>query len=429
MTIKRHLSFNALRKKMSKTFLTLNDHRDSAKVSYRLHDVLMSGFAMMFYQDKSMLEFQRRLQEKKYMNNLKSLFNVQSIPKDTQMRDVIDKVDSSIFESIFKDYFKALQRGKHLESYQIMGNNYLITMDGSGYFSSNKINCDSCLHKETKSGIVWYEHQILQACLMHPNKKQVIPLMPEEIKNSDGKDKQDCEINAAKRLLEKIRKSHPKLKVIIGGDSLYSKQPMIEAIKAKNMRYVLTAKENDHKILMEWINEQRQLKEVSQVEIKDKKGRRHIYEWINEVPLNGNKNTLLVNYFEYWIKNENNDVTYHNSWVTDINIDKDNVLELVKTGRSRWKIENETFNILKNHGYHIEHNYGHGKKHLSMNFFILNLLAFYMHQIFELTDRLYQQCREKFHTKSWLWENLRVFFQIMIFKDWETFLNTALNPP
>jgi len=427
MHIKKHLSFGALRKALSEHFLSLSDHRDIDRIDYTLHDCLMSGFAMMFYQDPSLLQFQKRLEDVRHMNNLKTLFAVEAIPKDTQMRDVIDEVESIKLEPVFEDYFRVLQRGKYLEGYKVLGDYYLVSLDGSGYFTSEKIRCPGCLRKETKRGKVWYEHQIVQGALMRPGKRQAIPMAPEEVRNTDGKDKQDCEIEAAKRLVDKLRESHRRLKIIICGDSLYSKQPFIERLKARAMSYVLVAKEKDHKILMEWVNEQRQLKEVSRIRVKDQKGRLNIYEWINEVPLNGNKDTLWVNYFEYWIF-EGEKVTYHNSWVTDIAINEGNVGGLVNVGRCRWKIENEVFNTLKNQGYHIEHNYGHGERHLSMNFFILNLLAFFMHQILELTDRLYQRCREHFGTKYWLRENLRVFFRTMIFPDWETFLNTVLRP-
>jgi hypothetical protein len=153
----------------------------------------------------------------------------------------------------------------------------------------------------------------------------------------------------------------------------------------------------------------------------------HIYEWINEVPLNGNDNAPLVNYFEYWLMDKGK-VGYHNSWVTDIPISGENVGELVRGGRCRWKIENEVFNTLKNQGYYIEHNYGHGKKYLSMNFFLLNLLAFFMHQISELTDDLYQQCRVKFGSKRNLWDHIRVSTHMLIFPDWETLLRRILRP-
>ena len=374
MHIKKHLSFGSLRKKISGCLQSISEHRQREKIRHSIHDVFMSGFAMMFFQDPSILQFQKRLEEGIHNNNLKTLFQVKSIPKDSQMKQVIDEVDSTELEPVFKEFFMALQRGKHLEQYRFLEGYYLTSMDGTGYFSSEEIRCRGCLRKESKKGTVRYEHQIVQAAVMHPDMREVIPLAPEAVKNTDGNKKQDCEIEAGKRLLKKIRNSHHRLKLIIVADSLYSKQPFIEETKANRMSYILAAKAEDHKILMEWVKEQRQLKEVSRMQVKDKKGRIHVYEWINEVPLNGNKDTLWVNYFEYWII-DNEKTRYHNSWVTDIRINEEKVQELVRGGRCRWKIENEVFNTLKNQGYHIEHNYGHGEKNLSMNFFLLNLLG------------------------------------------------------
>jgi len=425
--IRKHLSFSSLRKMISARLQSLSEQRKAEKIEHSIHDVFMSGFAMMFFQDPSILQFQKNLEDAVHNNNLKTLFQVRSIPKDSQMKDVIDTVDSSELEPLFEDFFRAVQRGKHLEPYRFLGDSYLISMDGTGYFSSEKISCPGCLRKEDRKGNVRYEHQIVQAALMHPAKTQVMPLAPEAVRNTDGKDKQDSEIEAGKRLIKKIRKSHPKLKIIIIADSLHSKQPFIQEVKANGMSYILVAKSDDHKILMEWVNEQRQLKEVSRMEVKDGKGRLHVYEWINEVPLNGNADTLWVNYFEYWIIDKGK-TTYHNSWVTDMHITEQNVAELVKGGRCRWKIENETFNTLKNQGYHIEHNYGHGKHHLSMNFFLLNLPAFFMHQIFELTDDLYQQYRVKLGSRRALWERLRSVIFILISPAWETLLQRVLRP-
>ena len=427
MHIKKNLSFTALRKRLSACFKSLPEHRQTGKIRHSLHDVFMSGFAMMHFQDPTLLQFQRNLEEALRRNNLRNIFDVESIPKDSQMREVMDEVDSSGLEPAFDDFFAVLQRGKHLEHYRFLENHYLVSLDGSGYFSSEDICCPGCLRKESKRGRIRYEHQIVQAALMHPDMKQVIPLAPEAVKNTDGTDKQDCEIKAGKRLLEKIKTAHPKLKIIIVGDGLYSKQPFIENATAHGMNYILAAKPDDHKILMEWVKEQKQLKEVSRMAVKDLKGRLHVYEWINEVPLNGNKETVLTNYFEYWLI-DNEKVGYHNSWVTDLCISKDNVRELVRGGRCRWKIENEVFNTLKNQGYHIEHNFGHGKKNLSMNFFLLNLLAFFVHQILELTDILYQECRRAFGSKRNLWDHLRTSIRLLIFPDWETLLMRLLKP-
>lgn len=427
MHIKKGLSFSSLRKKLSVRLENISERRQEAKIKHTIHDVFMSGFAMMYFQEPSMLRFQQMLEDDIHNNNLRTLFQVQTIPKDSQMKDTIDETESVELEPVFEDWFNALQRGKHIEQYRFLGDWHLVSFDGSGYFGSDKISCPGCLRKESKSGKIRYEHQIVQAVLMHPDMRQVIPLAPEAVRNTDGTKKQDCETEAGKRLIKKIRKAHPKLKIILVADSLHSKQPLIEEVKSVGMRYILVAKPDDHKILMEWVNEQRQLKEVSRMEARDFKGRLHVYEWINEVPLNGNKETLMTNYFEYWLIDKNK-VTYHNSWVTDIPISRDNVKDLVRGGRCRWKIENEVFNTLKNQGYHIEHNYGHGKKNLSMNFFLLNLMAFFMHQIFELTDNLYQECRKKLGSRRALWDCLRGVLRVLLFPDWETLLLRFLKP-
>ncbi|MFQ5787581.1 MAG: hypothetical protein ACE5H1_06320, partial [Thermodesulfobacteriota bacterium] len=205
-------------------------------------------------------------------------------------------------------------------------------------------------------------------------------------------------------------------------------QTFIKGLGISGMSFILVAKPDDHKIMMEWVSEQRQLGEVSRLEFKDQKGRQHVYEWINDVPLNGNQDSVWVNYFEYRLIVDGK-TTYKNSWVTDIVIDRDNVIRLVRGGRSRWKIENEGFNTLKNQGYHLEHNFGHGKKNLSMNFFLLNLLAFFMHQILELTDLLYQKCRAKFSSRIEYWNQLRCTIRIILFESWEDLLRLLISPP
>lgn len=427
MHVKKHLGFSGLRKTISKRLLQIEDFR-KGDVDYTLHDIFMSAFAMMFFQDPSLLQFQRRMQQSLNQNNLKTVFNVEAIPKDTQLRDVLDASPTDELEKIFPDFLGHLQRDKHLEVYQFLDGMYLVPIDGSEYFSSEKICCPHCLVKTSAKGKVRYHHQILQAVIVHPDNKQVLPLAPEPIRNTDGTKKQDCEINAGKRAIRKIRKTHPKLKIIITADDLYSKQPFVDELKKANMSFILVAKPSDHKILFEWFTEQKQLGATSSLEYTDIKGRRHCYEWINDIPLNGTKDADNVNYFEYSLIVKGK-VTYHNSWVTDITVNENNVVTLVKGGRARWKIENETFNTLKNQGYHIEHNFGHGKQNLSLIFFLLNLLAFYTHQILELTDRLYHKCRAEFSSRKEYWNQLRCTFRVMLFKSWEQMLTHILDPP
>ena len=389
----------------------------------------MSALAMFCFQDPSLLQFEERTKAPTLGANLKNLWGIESVPSDSQMRTVMDEVDPGEFETLFTTFFRLLQRGKHLEQYRVLGKYYLCVIDGSEYFSSDHICCPSCLRRKVKKKggeTLQFSHQIVQAALVHPKLSQVIPLPPEAVRNTDGREKQDCETNGAKRLLGKLKKIHPKLPLIIIADSLYSKQPMIETLMSHNMRYVLVAKPDDHTMLMEWFEGLRALNDVTHMESTDHKGRTHVYEWVNEVPLNGNKDAPSVNYVEYWMKDGQRTV-YHNSWVTDMPLDDECIEEMVRIARSRWAIENEVFNTVKNHGYHIEHNYGHGVKSLSFNFFLLNMLAFFLHQIFELTDRTYQWLRKRMGSKKNLWDHLRVACYMIVFPDWEDLLKRLVH--
>lgn len=384
---------------------------------------------MMHFQDPSMLEFQTRLQETKNLNNLKTLFKVQAIPKSTQLRQVVDNIPSGDLEQLFPLLFSPLQRGKHLEAYRFYDGRYLVPLDGTQYFSSGSINCPCCLKKTSSTGKETYYHQALCASIVHPDKRQVIPLASEPIQRIDGNTKQDCELNAGKRIVEKIRKDHPKLRIIIGGDGLYSKQPFVELLKKNGMSFILMAKPKDHKVLFEWISEFKRMNEMGLLEFKDPKGRRQLYEWANDVPLNGRADAVDVDFIEHTIFNEEGKSVYHATWVTDIAVEKDNAVQIAKGGRARWKIENENFNTLKNQGYHAEHNFGHGKKHASYNFFLFILLAFFLHQILELTDRLFQACRMKFSARKEFWNQLRCTVRILVFDSWEHLLEFIKKPP
>ena len=429
MNVKKHLSFSSLRQRLSEAFTLIVDERQPNKVSITLHDALMSGFACMYFQDPSLLQFQKRLQDAQHRNNLATVFGVKEVPKETQMRELIDGVNSDHFRGIFKDIYSRLQRGKHLEQYQVFKDLYYFPIDGSEFFSSKEVHCEQCLIKEHKEKGKTYSHQVLQGGIMHPDCSEVIPFMPEPIINSDGTSKQDCEMNAAKRMIKKVRQEFPQLGLIMGGDALFSKKPIIKEVLELRMHYLFAAKPTDHKYLMEWLAAYPALYEMRAT---DEKGREHHYEWMNEVPLTAEKNSVMVNFLRCTITRTNKagatEILYRNSWVTDLCVSTENIRTLVETGRCRWKNENECFNVMKNHGYCMEHNYGHGTKNLAFNFYLLTLLAFFFHQIFELTDRQYQACRLKFGSKKNLWETLRSYIRIIIFDTWEALLEFALTP-
>ena len=428
MKPKKHLSFSSLIKTISQRVGQITDTRQEAKVNHEIHDCCMSALAMMFFQDPSMLEFQIRLQKQLNINNLKTMFNVSSIPKSTQLRDVIDIIPSPSFDPIFSDFFRALQRDKQLEKFQFLNGMYLIPIDGTQYFSSGAISCPSCLIKNHRNGNTTYSHQVLGASIVHPDLRQVIPLAPEPIQNMDGHIKQDCERNAGKRLIKKIRTTHPKLKIIIGGDDLYANYPFIDELRINEMSFILVAKPGDHTFLFKRLSILKQQDKIHTLEFKDTKGRRHIYEWVNGIPLNESRQNDTVNYLEYTLIVDDK-ISFHCGWVTDIPVDQANIEVLVKGGRARWKIENENFNTLKNLGYHAEHNFGHGSQHASLNFFLFTLIAFFVHQILELTDPLFRKCRSEFSSRKEFWNQLRCTIRILVFSNFKGLLKFVISPP
>lgn len=331
-------------------------------------------------------------------------------------KEILDKVDSRIFRKSFLKIFNILQRSKVLERYVYYNRSYLILLDGSSYYNSKKVKCRKCLIRKEKEKIN-YQHHVLQMFMVHPKEEVIIPLMPEEISNKDGKEKQDCEVNAAKRGLRLLRKDHPKLRITIVGDCLYSKQPMIEEIEKLGMHYIFVVKPSNHRSVYEDIEGLRRIGGVKSC-VVELNGHRDFYEWANNVQLNGKKDTKLVNYFSYVCTNGKEEV-YKNSWITDYFVTSTNVKLLAKGGRSRWKCENEGFNNLKNRGYHIEHNYGHGKENLCFNNYVLNVLSFLIHMVCELKYELFRNCNNKLGKKSLIWQKVRDYVEVIVFDDWD----------
>ena len=155
-------------------------------------------------------------------------------------------------------------------------------------------------------------------------------------------------------------------------------------------------------------------------------GRNHLeyrYRWINGLENRAEGDKLPVNYLDFEIWNvEHEKITYRNSWITDKTITEENVRHLVDCARARWKIENENNNVLKNYGYHLEHNFGHGENHAGEIYCLLNLLAFFVHGILILCDENFIKARSYFRRRDEFYNTLRTFFWAFEFSGWSEFL-------
>lgn len=205
--VRKHLCADALFSSLKTRFADLADHRQGTP-DLSLPDALMSAFAMFSLKSPSLLAFDKERTE----DNLQRVYGIERVPCDTAMREILDPVEPEGLRPAFKQVFRHLQRGKVLEEMVFIQGHYLLALDGTGYFSSNQIHGDSCLANHHRNGTVTYSHQMLGAVLLPPDKREVIPLMPEPIVKQDGTSKNDCERSAANRLIAKLRKDHPHLK-------------------------------------------------------------------------------------------------------------------------------------------------------------------------------------------------------------------------
>ena len=381
MQLLKNLRFAALVGEFKKQITLIPDKRRTNSCQYDFIDSLSSGLACMFYKSPSMLYYQQAMEKKHYRNNLQTQFDVKNTPKDNQMRSVIGSVDSACFEPVYKGLFNRLERNKQLNRFRY-GDYYFNTIDGTQYYSSEDIHCEQCLEQAKRNGKTHYSHKVLQSIVSHPSIRQVIPMMPEEIKREDGATKDDCEMNAAKRLIPKIHTAHPRLNFIWMADSLLAKTPIIKLLHQHNDHFIFNAKQGDHKSLYIALKSA----EWEQHDVIGTKGKMLRYEWVCDIPLNDSSD-IRVNVMRLLSRTKGAEgkkkVSYIGTWITDLSLSEDNIVFLVKAGRSRWKIENEGFNTLKNNGYNLEHNWGHKYGDVPFNFYHLTLLAFYMHQVLE----------------------------------------------
>ena len=409
---RKDLSADALFQVLRSHFGSLPDLR-SGEVEIPLHDALMSAFAMFALKDPSLLAFDQRRRDPN--DNFRTIYGINRVPCDSQMRAILDPVDPADLRTPFREIFRRLQRGKALERFNYLDGCYLLSLDGITYFSSSNIHCASCLVKNHRNGNTTYSHQLLGATLVHPDLREVIPLVPEPIIQQDGQTKNDCERNATRRWLKRFRQEHPQLSVIVVEDALSANAPHLRDLREARVHYIIGVKPGDHAFLFEHLRTVNEAGQMQLLTLHDPTtGMLHHFRFCNGAPLNESNPDELVNVLEYWEIHPDGEVQ-HFSWITDFLLVPEIVWDIMRGGRARWKIENETFNTLKNQGYHLEHNYGHGEQNLSVVLALLMMLAFLVDQVQQTCCPLFQAAWNKMKTKCHLWEEIRNHFRTLLF--------------
>ena len=392
-------------------FEKLKDHRRAkGNKTYALSDLLSIGFATFSLKDSSLVMFRKEFPHREA--NLLRVYGLSELPSDTALREGLDGVRPSLLQGEFKPLLEELRTEKVLKSRKVLGKYLVISCDGTGHYCSGKKCRAQCMVKHHKDGRKTHYHQLLGAVNVHPEQKTVFPVAVEAIVKQDGCTKNDCELNASKRLIPQIRDMLPDDELIGVFDALYANGPHIKTLMEADMRYIIGIKEGYVLIQVERLKAEGKLESISW---KDKEsGNSCTINFGNKLILNGQHQDILVNFFEYReVDAETGECVFYGTWITDIPITKTNAKDLVSVGRSRWKIENETFNTLKNQGYHLEHNYGHGKKYLATNFAILTMLAFLVDQIAQHLDTAFQKAWKVRGSKKALWKRVQQVFDLL----------------
>jgi hypothetical protein len=296
-----------------------------------------------------------------------------------------------------------LEKTEALKSRRSFASQLLVAIDGTEYFSSKNIHCENYHHRELINGKINYFHSVLTPVIVQPGNEYVITLEPEFIIPQDGHEKQDCEIQAAKRWVEKQGELNAKRGVTILGDDLSSRQPFCLALKGKHLHFILVCKSDSHTQLYQTVEYLSANQTLGSKVVRRWNGRYaeiSTYCYANHLPLCGEEDALEVGWCEVTItRKDTGEQLYKNAFVTDFEVTETTVEAIARDGRARWKVENENNNVLNPKGYHIEHNFGHGNPYLASLLLLLNLLAFLFHTVFDIVDEQYRVIRQTLGTR------------------------------
>jgi len=404
-----------------------SDARRSTDVDYTMADIGLSAFSLFFMQSESFLSHQRRLEQGHGTSNCHTLFGMKKIPTDNFIRLMLDPVSPEALQPCFDQVIEQLRQRDGLKAFQRLAGRTLVALDGTEYFCSQKLHCPQCLTRKRSNGKTENYHAMLAAMIVAPGHNMVLPLMPEFITPQDGAEKQDCERNAAKRWLIAHAGRVTSLRPIYLGDALFSCQPLAEAVLESGADFLFVCKKDGHKTLYEYVDGASLYERTVLERRPGKRSLTYRYGWIEAVPLRDGKDALAVNWLGVTITDETGKATYDGAFVTSLPLTAENVVEVAACARARWKIENESFNVLKNNGYNLAHNFGHGKKYLARTFAAMNLLAFAFHAACDCLETLWQQAREAVGARARFFQDLHTITAYVLFPSWHSLIYTVAS--
>ncbi len=414
---------------------TLRDTRTGANKRYSISDAASCALATFFFQAPSFLDFQRRMQKQAARSNCESLFGVEKIPSDNHIRNLLDGHDPEHFAPLFAECLQTARDNGALQPFLRLDGRLAVALDGIQIHCSDAIHCDLCSTRHVgKHKTVQYFHTMLGAAIVADGHNRALPLMPHFVQpqhnpddgRSDDQRKQDCECNAAKRWLPAYIDLLRPFRPIIVGDDLYCCHPICHLIQTLEADFLLVCKPGNHKRLYE-LRHDDFTHSTDWLRTRNQQGQSelHRYRWQNGLPVRDSADAVHGTWIEFEIQRQGQR-TYYNTFFTSLHVTAENVAQIARLGRARWKVENEAFNCLTCQGYNLKHNFGHGSRGLANLLATLNLFAFGLHTLLDGMRGLWRQVRDDSGTRRNFFDDLRCLSQRYWFPNWTALLTEML---
>ena len=359
---------------LNSLFDKLTDKRHKSYITYKIKTIVMTRLFALICGITTMTEINSSFNKEEAIKNLSSICNqnLKEVPDWQTIQDVIETLDINEIENIRKYIVKALIRSKMFDKYRYNGA-FQLLVDATGVSSHDYNLNGNCIVKKSKNGVIKYYKQVLEVKIVVG--KIVISLDTEWIENEEmqtEKKKQDCEINAFKRMAPRIKKNYPKLKFIITGDALYATTPMIDICKENKWHYIFNLKKDRLKQVWEDFQDN--------VNYKNETSKEN-YKLSCGIKFKGN----IFNALSYTEIQKEKEVTFN--YITDLKVNDHKIEYIVNMGRRRWKIENEGFNEQKNGMFCISHLCSRNENAIKIHYYFIQI-AHVIRQLLEYGSKL-----------------------------------------
>ena len=413
-TSSNHFDFDTLHEHIALPhFAYLEQEADQRRSNkrYSVVDACKAGFAVYSLKSSSLLDFRPKAPAEEA--NLRACFGIENIPSDNGLRKILDAVPASSMRQVSRRIFTYLDEYDLLDAYRFGDDHLVVSIDGVHHYAFKKVKCPHCLEQHHRDGTVRYRHSLLSAALVCPGKSEDFVIDNEPIVRQDGTTKNDCERSAAKRLFASLSDICISKSIFYVLDALYVCAPIVKQItqSSPTWQYVINVKEGSHQHLLAEFDRRKEAGRVKWKKLRRKDG---TYEtgYTTDLEINASNRGVKTNlvWLNYRPK-KGEPVSF--SWMTNLEVTAATVMAITRIGRSRWKIENEVFNSLKNQQYNFSHNFGHGQQHLATNFAYPMMRAFTIDQLLQYGSLVFRSIWRGLKTKKAVWDAIRTVFKMV----------------